>query len=64
MGRVNRLNRLMAMSWWNARMFRVHHVDDIRSQQAHEHWMREFRAYHALCRCIRRGYKPVREEDE
>lgn len=56
---MNRLNYLMSKSWYNARIFRVHHVNDIRSQRAHEHCMREFRMYHALCRCIRRGYKPL-----
>lgn len=62
---MNRLNRMMASSWYLTRLMAEswQNVHDIRTLQAYEHWMREVRTYHALCRCIRRGYKPVREVD-
>ena len=61
---MNRLTWKMVESLRNARMFPYHHVNDVHSRRAFKHWMREFQMYHALCRCIRRGYKPVREVDE
>lgn len=60
---MNRLNRLMARSWWTARTIYLDYDDGL-AQQAEAYWIREFRMYHALCRCIRRGYKPVREVEE
>lgn len=58
---MNRLTRLMVESYENARMFRVYHVNDIHSQRAFKHWKREYETYQAICQCIRKGYKPVRE---
>lgn len=61
---MNRLTWKMAQSWRNTRMFKVRHVDDIRSQRAFEYWVHELHMYHAICECIRKGYKPIREDEE
>lgn len=60
---MNRLTWLMGRSWWNARMIWLDYDDGL-GEQACAYWMREFWMYQALCRCIRRGYKPVRKVEE
>lgn len=61
---MNRLTWLMVDSHQNARFYRASHFDSIQTRQVYLQMMHEFWTYQALCQCIRRGYKPIREVEE